>query len=35
MVRIFLTEENLEDYEYVRVAVIESEGITTWTSQDE
>lgn len=35
MVRIFTTEEELEDYEFVRVAIISSSGNTSWTSRTE
>ena len=35
MVRIFTTDEELEDYEFVRVAIISSSGNTTWTSRTE
>lgn len=33
MVRIFTTEEELEKFEYVRVAIINSSGNTAWTSR--
>ena len=33
MVRIFTTEEELEAYEFVRIAIINSSGNTTWTSR--
>lgn len=33
MVRIFTSEEELADYEYVRVAIINSSGNTSWTSR--
>ena len=32
-VRIFTSEEELADYEYVRVAIINSSGNTTWSTQ--
>ncbi len=33
MVRIFTTEEELTKYEFVRVAIINSSGNTTWTNR--
>ena len=33
MVRIFTSETELEDYDFVRVAIITSSGNTTWTNQ--
>ena len=33
MVRIFTTEEELSKYEFVRVAIINSSGNTSWTSR--
>lgn len=33
MVRIFTSEEELEGYNFVRVAIINSSGNTTWTSR--
>ena len=33
LVRIFTTEEELAEYEFVRVAIIDSEANTTWTSR--
>ena len=33
LVRIFTSEEELAEFEFVRVAIIDSEGNTTWTSR--